>query len=94
MAARGELDYYVDDMVARRRRDTTEDLMSGLIRAEHDGAGLDSSELRMLVAAMLLAGTDTTRNRVAASIDILSITPINGIFCVPIPNWLWPPSMG
>ena len=75
MAAWDELDDYVDDMVARRRRDMTDDLMSGLIRAEHDGARLDSSELRMLVAAMLLAGTDTTRNQVAASIDILCDHP-------------------
>ncbi len=75
MAAWGELDDYVDEMVARRRRDLTDDLMSGLIRAEHEGARLDGSELRMLVAAMLLAGTDTTRNQVAASIDVLCDHP-------------------
>ena len=75
MRAWGELDDYVDDMVARRRHTLTDDLLSGLIRAEHDGDRLNAEELRMLAAALLLAGTDTTRNQVAASIDVLCDHP-------------------
>lgn len=71
MRAWGELDDYVDDMIARRRHALTDDLLSDLIRAEHDGDRLDAGELRMLAAALLLAGTDTTRNQVAASIGVL-----------------------
>jgi cytochrome P450 len=67
----GELDDYVDDMVARRRNTLTDDLLSDLIRAEHDGNRLNADELRMMAAGLLLAGTDTTRNQVAASIDVL-----------------------
>jgi cytochrome P450 len=75
MQAWGELDDYVDDMVARRRRSLTDDLLSDLIRAEHDGDRLNADELRMLAAGLLLAGTDTTRNQLAASIDVLSDHP-------------------
>jgi cytochrome P450 len=71
MRAWGELDDYVDDMVARRRATLTDDLLSDLIRAEHDGNRLNADELRMMAAGLLLAGTDTTRNQVAASIDVL-----------------------
>ncbi len=75
MRAWGELDDYVDDMVARRRRDLTEDLLSDLIRAEDDGDRLDADELRMLAASLLMAGTDTTRNQLAASVDVLCDHP-------------------
>jgi len=75
MRAWGELDEYVDDMVARRRHTLTDDLLSDLIRAENDGDRLNAAELRMMAAGLLLAGTDTTRNQVAASIDVLCDHP-------------------
>ncbi len=75
MRAWGELDDYVDDMVAQRRHTLTDDLLSDLIRAEHQDERLNAEELRMLAAALLLAGTDTTRNQVAASIDVLCDHP-------------------
>lgn len=71
MCAWGELDDYVDDMVAERRHTPTDDLLSDLIRAEQDGERLSADELRMLAGGLLLAGTDTTRNQVAASVDVL-----------------------
>jgi cytochrome P450 len=75
MRAWGELDDYVDEMVDRRRHTLTDDLLSDLIRAEHEGDRLNAEELRGLAAALLLAGTDTTRNQVAASIDVLCDHP-------------------
>ena len=75
MRAWGELDEYVDDMVAHRRRSLTDDLLSDLIRAEDDGDRLDATELRMLAGGLLLAGTDTTRNQVAASVQVLCEHP-------------------
>jgi len=75
MHAWGELDDYVDDMVARRRHSLTDDLLSDLIRAEDDGDRLNAAELRMLAGGLLLAGTDTTRNQVAASVHILCEHP-------------------
>lgn len=71
MRAWGELDDYVDEMVARRRHDPTDDLLSDLIRAEDQGDRLNAAELRMLAGGLLLAGTDTTRNQLAGSIDVL-----------------------
>ncbi|OBK34912.1 cytochrome [Mycobacterium sp. 1245111.1] len=71
----GELDAYVDDMVAARRKNLTDDLLSELIRAESDGDRLNLDELRMLVAGFLMAGTDTTRNQLAASVQVLCEHP-------------------
>ncbi len=75
MRAWGELDDYVDDMVARRRHSLTDDLLSDLIRAEDDGDRLNAAELRMLAGGLLLAGTDTTRNQLAASVHVLCERP-------------------
>ncbi|BBY22837.1 cytochrome P450 [Mycobacterium stomatepiae] len=75
MRAWDELDDYVDDMVARRRRSLTDDLLSDLIRAEDDGDRLNAGELRMLAGGLLLAGTDTTRNQVAAAVQVLCEHP-------------------
>lgn len=75
MRAWAELDSYVDDMVVRRRDDLTDDLLSDLIRAEDDGDRLSTGELQMLAASLLMAGTDTTRNQLAASVQALSDHP-------------------
>jgi cytochrome P450 len=75
MRAWGELDAYVDDMVAARRDNLTDDLLSELIRAESDGDRLNLDELRMLVAGFLMAGTDTTRNQLSASVQVLCEHP-------------------
>jgi len=75
MRAWRELDDYVDEMAARRRNSLTDDLLSDLIRAEDDGDRLNAAELRMLAGGLLLAGTDTTRNQVAASVQVLCEHP-------------------
>lgn len=71
MKAWGELDAYVDVMVADRRLSLTDDLLSDLIRAEDDGDRLTPDELRTTVASLLMAGTDTTRNQLSASMQVL-----------------------
>ena len=75
LAAWEELDAYIDDMVAQRRHTLTDDLISELIRAEDDGDRLTADELRMLAAGLLMAGTDTTRNQLAASVHALCEHP-------------------
>jgi cytochrome P450 len=75
MRAWGELDAYVDAMVAARRDNLTDDLLSELIRAESDGDRLNLDELRGMVAGFLMAGTDTTRNQLAASVQVLCEHP-------------------
>ena len=75
LTAWSELDDYIDGMVAERRKSLTDDLISELIRAEDDGDRLTIEELRMLAAGILMAGTDTTRNQLAAAVDILCDHP-------------------
>ena len=75
MRAWDELDAYVDDMVADRRTSMTDDLISELIRAEDDGDRLAHDELLMMAGGLLMAGTDTTRNQLAAAIDVLCDHP-------------------
>ncbi len=75
LTAWAELDDYIDGMVATRRESLTDDLISEMIRAEDDGDRLTISELRMLAAGILMAGTDTTRNQVAAALDVFCDHP-------------------
>jgi cytochrome P450 len=75
LGAWAAVDAYVDDMVADRRDALTDDLISDLIRAEHNGDHLNADELRMLVVGLLIAGTDTTRNQLAASVQVLCDHP-------------------
>jgi cytochrome P450 len=75
LGAWGHLDDYIDGMVASRRESLTDDLISELIRAEDDGDRLTIDELRMLAAGILMAGTDTTRNQLAAAVDVFCDYP-------------------
>src|SRR6476661_9620245 len=62
-------------MIAHRRHALTDDLISELIRAEDDGDRLTHDELLMLAAVLLTAGTDTTRNQLAAAVQVLCDHP-------------------
>lgn len=78
LAAWEALDTYVDEMVARRRRTLTDDLLSDLIRAEDPsspGDRLSGDELRRMVASLLLGGTDTTRLQLSAAVHVLCDHP-------------------
>lgn len=70
-----EFDGYIDELIVHRREDLTDDLLSELIRAEDGGDRLDASELRMLAFSILIAGTDTTRSQLAASMQVLCDHP-------------------
>lgn len=75
LAAWNELDAYLEDLIARRRTSLSEDLISDLIRAEDDGDRLTHDELLMLCGTLLGAGTDTTRNQLAAAVQALAEHP-------------------
>lgn len=75
LKAWGEFDDYIDAMVAERRQRLTDDLLSDLIRIEDGGDRLDAAELRMLAFSILVAGTDTTRSQLAASMQVLCDHP-------------------
>ncbi|MBI3212403.1 MAG: cytochrome P450 [Mycobacterium sp.] len=75
LRAWAELDDYIDAMVDDRRDSLTDDLLSDLIRAEVDGDRLTRADLRMLAGGLLMAGTDTTRNQLAAAVEALCDHP-------------------
>jgi cytochrome P450 len=66
-----ELEAYVADLIAERRKTPSDDLLSALIAAEEEGDRLSTEELVMLAEAVLMAGTDTTRNQLACSVALL-----------------------
>ena len=59
-------------LVTRRRDALTDDLLSDMMRAEVDGDRLSHDELLMLAATLLMAGTDTTRNQLAAAVQVFA----------------------
>jgi cytochrome P450 len=70
-----ELEAYVHDLVDARRRTPGDDLLSALIAVEEAGDRLSSDELIMLAEAVLMAGTDTTRNQLACCIALFGAHP-------------------
>ena len=70
-----KLEAYIDEMIAIRRTSPGDDLISELILAAEDGDRLTHGELVSLVTILLHAGTDTTRNQLAAAVQVLSHHP-------------------
>ncbi len=75
LRAWNELQTYLDEMVDLRRREPTDDLLSDMMRAEVDGDRLTHDELLTLTATLLMAGTDTTRNQLAAAVQVFCDHP-------------------
>ena len=73
--AAAELDDYVRAMVGERRSRPADDLLSDLIAAEEAGDRLSTDELVMMTEAVLMAGTDTTRNQLACSVALFAEHP-------------------
>ncbi len=73
--ASGELEAYVLSLIERRRQALGEDLLSRMIEVEEQGDRLTTDELVMMSEAILMAGTDTTRNQLACSVALLGSQP-------------------
>jgi cytochrome P450 len=73
--ASAELDAYVAHLIEERRDRPAQDLLSDLIAVEEGGDRLSGDELVMLAEAVLMAGTDTTRNQLACSVALLADRP-------------------
>ena len=71
MAAQDELDLYVRVLIAERRTRPHDDLLTDLIAAEEAGDRLTTEELVMMVEAVIIGGTDTTRNQLGLAVDLL-----------------------
>jgi cytochrome P450 len=74
-AARAELDEYSRGLIADRRNDPRDDLITDLIAAEEEGDRLSTDELVMMVDAVIVGGTDTTRNQLGCMVGLFSEHP-------------------
>jgi cytochrome P450 len=75
LAAQDELDEYTRDLIAQRRARPAEDLLTDMIAAEEAGDRLTTDELVMMTEAVLVAGTDTTRNQLGCSVALFAGHP-------------------
>ena len=66
---------YLRELVARRRRDPGEDLMSGLIQVEESGDQLTEEEIVATCSLLLIAGHETTVNLIANAILAMLSNP-------------------
>ena len=74
--AQEELDAYIGDLIERRRDTPSDDLISAMIAVEaDDGDRLSHAELVMMCEAVLMAGTDTTRNQLGCSLSLFAQHP-------------------
>ncbi len=72
LIAQDESDAYIGALIDERRGNLGDDLLSELIAAEEEGDRLDREELVMLAKAVLMAGTDTTRNQLGCALALFS----------------------
>ncbi|MBK9179379.1 MAG: cytochrome P450 [Acidimicrobiales bacterium] len=73
--ARDEIDAYVTELIEERRSRPADDLLTDLIAAEEAGDRLSHEELVIMVEAVIIGGTDTTRNQLACSVALFAEHP-------------------
>ena len=67
-AVYGDLERYVEELVARRRREPRSDLVSALVRAEEDLGALHAGELTATAILLLIAGQITTMHLIGSGL--------------------------
>ncbi|QCX26149.1 cytochrome P450 [Nocardioides jishulii] len=73
--ALAQFDDWLGDHLAELRRNPGDNLLSQLVHAEVDGAGLDETELRATAGLVLAAGFETTVNLLSNGIALLAAHP-------------------
>src|SRR5436190_2936797 len=66
---------WAGELLARRREDPSDDLISSLIAARFEGDKLDDAELVNLVLNVLVGGVDTTQSQLAQGIRLFAEHP-------------------
>ncbi|MDP6862871.1 MAG: cytochrome P450 [Acidimicrobiales bacterium] len=74
-SAQRELDQYATGLVAERKGCPHADLVSDLVQASYEEDRLSPDELVAMIEAILLAGTDTTRNQLGSLLAVLATQP-------------------
>jgi cytochrome P450 len=75
MKTQDELGDYTRGLIAQRRSKPAEDLLTDLIAAEEAGDKLTNDELVMMVNAVIVGGTDTTRNQLGCAVALFANHP-------------------
>lgn len=75
MDAQDELNAYTRDLIEQRRSVPRDDLLTDLIAAEEEGDRLTTEELEMMVEAVIVGGTDTTRNQLGLALVLFAEHP-------------------
>jgi cytochrome P450 len=75
IAAQTELEAYSISLIEARRNKPADDLLTNLIAAEESGDKLDTDELVMMVNAVIVGGTDTTRNQLGMALSLFAEHP-------------------
>jgi cytochrome P450 len=75
MRAQEELGEYTRGLIAERRSSPADDLLTDLIAAEEAGDKLSNDELVMMVNAVIVGGTDTTRNQLGCAVAVFADHP-------------------
>jgi cytochrome P450 len=75
LAAQADLDAYVRQLISERRDSPADDLITSLIAAEEAGDKLNENELVSMVEAVIIGGTDTTRNQLGCSVALFAEHP-------------------
>jgi cytochrome P450 len=60
LALREEMNRYFVPLAEARRREPQDDLLTGLVQAEHEGSKLDHDEMLAMLVLLLVAGNETT----------------------------------
>lgn len=71
----GRLDRFIRRLIALRREQPADDLMTALVRAEEAGDRLSEDELVSMVFLLLFAGHETTVNLIASGVHALLAHP-------------------
>ncbi|MGZ4725752.1 MAG: cytochrome P450 [Ilumatobacteraceae bacterium] len=75
MRTQDELGEYTRGLIAERRSKPADDLLTELIAAEEAGDRLSTDELVMMVNAVIVGGTDTTRNQLGCAVALFADHP-------------------
>ena len=75
MDAQDEMNAYSRGLIDARRNVPADDLITDLIQAEEAGDRLTTDELEMMVEAVIVGGTDTTRNQLGLAINLFANHP-------------------
>jgi cytochrome P450 len=74
-AALAALYGYADALIAARRSDPRDDLVTSLVMSQADDGGLTATELRDSLVLLIFGGFDTTRNQLGLALQVFMDRP-------------------